>query len=63
MNGQLMNFAVSYGGNPIHTNAAVHDRIVVHQIIVNDGRTVVDLSHLGRRQAAMHVVALAEVMQ
>jgi hypothetical protein len=50
-------------GHSFDWDAAVNNRGIIHRIVINDRRVVVDASHLGWRQPAVVEVALIEIME
>jgi hypothetical protein len=48
-------------GHALNRNASMHDSVVVHLIVVDDGGLAVNGRHPLRRQAAMAEVVIAKV--
>ena len=54
---------VGAGGNAAHINALVDDGVVVDIEIIDDGRVIVNLRHLGRWNAIIVRVRTAEILR
>lgn len=59
----LMNLSVRSRRDALDLNALVDDRVVVHDVIIDDRGVVIDLRDLGRSQPAMADVVVVEVSE
>ena len=60
-NVNLFDGCMSRRRNPVDVDAFVHDRVVVHHIIIDDSGVVIDLRHLRWWQAVTSIIMLVEI--
>jgi len=61
--GKTVHLGVSRGRNPVHSNALIDDRVVVHDVIVDDRSVIVDSVYFRLRQAVVGEIMIVKIVQ
>ncbi len=63
MERQWTDLPVRGRGDSLNPDTPVHEPVIVHNVVVDHRRVVINLRHLPRRQTMMRIIVIVEVMQ